>query len=259
MRKLLLALMLMCLLPQARAERPDTGAVAADSVRYAVLSRRADRSFDGGEWASAAALYQLMLDLRPDSAGVYARGIVAAEMAADTLSTLNLTGRAMANGVGLAQLLERVRTTTFDLGRGDNYGVLLHRLRRNFSWMARAVDNELLEYYTFRDDGPMIVRYASMMLRGLPNSRDYRMLLARGYMLSGDDEAAARQRRSVVNDDPRCYDALIALGNYLHQRGRDVEAGPLLTRAMELRPTPYVAAILDRIYPTHDKKKKRKN
>ena len=88
-----------------------------------------------------------------------------------------------------------------------------------------------------RRDGDATVVYATRMLDGLPDSREFLAALARVHMYRGDlDSAAAVWRRllELYTDD---YDTLLLLGCYL--RPRDPAAGrPLLDRAAALRPSP---------------------
>lgn len=220
-------------------------ATASTPSRYNAMAERATRAYDGAEWSSAAAMYELLLDMRPDSVDTYAHAIVANEMVPDTAASVDLVERAMSHGLGLAEVLGRVRADSFAIGQGDRYGGFLLRLRNAFPWMGRALDNELLHYYVFRRNGPMMVRYARIMLEGLPESAEYRSILARGYILGGNDAMAVATWHEMLQADPDDYTALLSMGNYYVTRGRDAEAAPYLRRAMAIRPTPYVQATLD--------------
>ena len=81
--------------------------------------------------------------------------------------------------------------------------------------MTRALDNQLLQYYDFRNDGPMIEQYARRMLAPLPDSVEYLTLLARGLLLQGKiDQAAAVWQQILTLDptDPGARHHLEALG-----------------------------------------------
>ena len=93
----------------------------------------------------------------------------------------------------------------------------------------------------------MMVRYAQIMLAGLPESAEYRAILARGYLLSGDDAAAIATWQAMLDTDSDDYTALINLGNYYVTTGDHTAAIPYLQRAMKVRPTPFVAATLEKI------------
>jgi len=212
---------------------------------YDITAGRADRSFQWKEWNSAAAMYELMLCERPDSLSSYTRAIAANQMLGNGDAAVDLVERAMAHGIGIAELLEGVRIVDFSLGEGDRYGALLDSLADALPWMRRALDNELLLYYTFRSDGPQMVRYAQVMLAGLPESTEYLALLARGYMLQGMDAEAAGTWRRILAIDPDNYDSLLYLGNSLCISGNEVEGRELLARAAAIHPTPYLNSILN--------------
>lgn len=220
---------------------------ASAGDRYSLAAERAARAYNGREWSSAAVLYEIMLDMRPDSLDTYARAIVANRQVPDTAAAVDLMERAMGHGLGLADVLTEVRAQSFAIGRGDSYGDYLMQLREAMPWMRRALDNELLEYYTFRNDGPMMVRYARIMLAGLPESAEYRALLARGYLLSGDEQQAVDTWKAMLQTDPDDYTALLNLGNYYAIAGDNTEAAAWLRRAQQVRPTPYVEATLQRL------------
>ncbi len=206
---------------------------------------RAARSFEWKEWNSAATMYELMLRERPDSISSYTRAIAANQMLGNDEQTVDLVERAMAHGLGLSELLRQIRDTDFALGEGDRYGTLLHSLCAAMPWMRRALDNELLRYYNFRDDGPNIVRYASMMLSGLPESTEYLGMLARGYMLQSMETEAAGIWRRILAIDPDDYDTLLYLGNRCLLCGDEAEGKDLLRRAAAIRPTPYLESLLN--------------
>lgn len=218
-------------------------AAAADN--YQKLAERAQRSFQWKEWSSAAAMYELMLKQKPEDRDVYVHAIVASQMIPDTAATVDLVERAMAHDLGLGEVLSDVRTLDFSIGQGDRYGEFLLRLRSEMPWMSRALDNQLLGYATFRNDGPMMVHYARIMLAGLPDSAEYLSALARGYALQGMLDEAAATWQQLLKAHPDNYEALLWLGNYeLSQDDRD-SARQLLSRAQGLRPTPYVANLLE--------------
>ena len=214
-------------------------------ARLAQTAVRAERAFAFGEWPSAQALYELLVDRRPDCADYYARAIVAAELAGDTVAGPDLVERAMSHGIPFAPLLADIRATSYSAGAGDGYGAFLLRLQSALPWLARPLDNELLAYYTSRSDGPMMVRYATVMLDGLPDSVEYLMLLARGYMLQDNLTAAAETWQRVLALDAGNFDALLWLGNYARLDGRPADARRYFKAAYDLRPTPYLARMLD--------------
>lgn len=239
------AILLAAALFGASALCASAQAPAADTdARTAQTAERAERSFAFAEWPSAQALYELLIDRRPDRPDYYARAIVAAELAGDTVAGPDLVEQAMSHGLPFAPLLADIRATSYSVGAGDGYGGFLLRLQSQLPWLARPLDNELLAYYTSRSDGPMMVRYARTMLDGLPDSVDYLALLARGYLLQDDLPAAADTWQRILALDPDNVDALIALGNCARLQGRADDARRYLAAAYRLRPTPYLARLL---------------
>lgn len=212
---------------------------------YSQVASKAAKYYGEGEWASAQALYELMLAERPDSLDTYAHAIVASAMRTDTLRMTDLLERSAAHGVGIYGLFDRVRALSFEVGRASVYGDFLSLAAREMPWLSRPVDAALLKYYLFRHDGPMIVEYAGRMHRGLPRSTEYLMDMAQGYMLCGDYASAVRQWQAVLDIDPYNYRALLYLGNYYADTDNVDEARHCLSRAYELKPTPYVRQRLD--------------
>lgn len=188
-------------------------------------------------------MYELMLDMQPDSAEVYARAIVASAMIPDTAATTDLMQRAMSHGIGLPDVLSRVRSLSFGIGAPDIYGGYLRRLRDAMPWMRRALDHELLEYYIFRNDGPNIVRYAGIMLSGLPDSQEFLHTLALGYLLQADLDRAVATWEKILALYPDDFDALIHLANHYIRHGDRDRALPYLTRAIAIHPTPYLQSL----------------
>lgn len=217
---------------------------AAPANTFERLAERAARSFEWKEWSSAAAMYELMLKQRPTDSDIYVHAIVASQMIPDSVAAVDLVERAMSHEIGLAELLAGVRELDFSIGSGDTYGTFLYSLRQAMPWMSRALDHQLLDYYSFRDDGPMIVRYARVMLAGLPRSTVYLEALARGYLLQDKMPEAADTWRRILEIDPDNYNALLSLGNYLITTGDKAGAIELLRRARSLRPTPYVDRLI---------------
>lgn len=229
------------------------GCIAGISVLCAVMLRasdleltclRAERAFRYGEWAQTAALTELALDEKPDSARLYARAIVAEDMLGDTVRSTSILERAMAHGVALDSVVDAVRADAFVIGEARVYDRFLLRTRSRMPWLARAIDARLLDYYAFRGDGERVVRLASSMLRGLPDSMRYLSLLARGHDLCGDISQADAVRRRILAIDPDNLEALRALGCSLMQQGDRTQAHTLLERARQLEPTPYIDQML---------------
>ena len=66
---------------------------------YPQLEVKAERAFGYGEWASAAAIFDLMLEQKPDVPGTYGRAIVANGMRDATSEQMRLLSQALDNHV----------------------------------------------------------------------------------------------------------------------------------------------------------------
>ena len=214
---------------------------AGDATGYATTAAKAERFFANAEWPSACAMYILMLEERPECPTTYSAAVVANTMAGDTVQALALVPRAMSHGIAVDSLLSGVRSRSFSIGRGDIYEHFLLDIKSHYPWLARVADNCLMQYYAFRQNGPMLIRYARLMLDGMPENRRFKRMLARGLMLDGRTTEAVATWTDIIGAHPDDYDTLLDLGNYYDATGDANRAVHYLTRAEDIRPTPYVA------------------
>lgn len=221
----------------------------ADS-EYATTASKARRFFDNAEWPSACAMYILMLEQRPEVTSTYADAIVANIMAGDTVSALDLVPRSMNNSVSLDTLLTDVRSRSFSIGNGKLYEHFLVETKDHYPWLGRIVDNYLMKYYDFRQNGPMLIFYARKMLEGLPDDVDFMRMLARGLLLNGQTSEAVSTWTHILELHPDNYDTLLDLGNYYDTAGLYDKALELLSRADRIHPTPYVTGRINEIQKT---------
>lgn len=221
-----------------------TATVHAESD-YDRQQKKAERFFDNEEWASANAMYILMLEQDPKSTPVYARSIVANIMNGDTLRALEIVPQAMNNEVPFDSLMTDVRKVSFSIGHGDLYENYLLGIKNSFPWLSRVADNYLMQYYSFRKNGPELVRYARTMLAGLPDNRNFLRMLAQGELLSGNTGNALKTWLKVVSLNPDDYQTILDLANCYDAQGDNHEAFRWMKRAYELHPTPYVETRID--------------
>lgn len=227
---------------------------ASGQATYERLQLKADRFFDQHEWTQASATYYQMLEQRPDVPATYGKAIVANAIRQDTVAEMNLLVKALQAKVPFDSVLSRVRSTSFELGKSNLYGDFLHRVRAEYPWMRRPIDNYLLRYYTYRHDGARMVQFSKAMLQGDPKNRGFLLSLAQGAMLCGDYAEGVKTYEQMLADNPADYDALLALGNYYYLQGNDRGlALGYLERAQEVRATPYVQTVLDKLRPKHHK------
>lgn len=222
-------------------------AVSAYCVNpYPQLEVKAERAFGYGEWASAAAMFDLMLEQKPDVPGTYGRAIVANGMRGATSEQMRLLSQALDNHVPFDSVFSNVEMWSSYLGRPRVYEKFLVDIPGAFPWMRRAINATLLKYYTFRDNGPEMVEYSLAMLEGASDNTVFLESLARGYMLTDRIPQGLDTYKRILAVEPDNYDVLLALGNWYAMNPDGVENGRVyLERAYSLHPTPYVAKLLE--------------
>lgn len=214
---------------------------------YERVEAKSKRFFENKEWASAIAMYILMLEQQPKAADTYAHAAVAYTMTGDTINAVELVPRSMAYAVPLDSLLENVRRVSFSIGRGDLYEDYLHEIKSTYPWLSRVADNYLMKYYAFRQNGPELIRYARVMLSGLPDSREFLRMLAHGLLLTGDTRGAIGAWLKVTDIYPDDYDTTLDLANCYAALGDKTEALSWMKRALDLRSTPYVLSQIQKL------------
>lgn len=217
-------------------------AAAQNTSGYDMTAVRAARLFEWREWASAEALYSLMITEKPQADSAYVKAIVAASMIGHTETASHLLTQAMKAGVSFPRLMAGVKTVSFEVGAANVYEDFMLRSQRDCPWLERAIDAELLKYYQFRDNGQLIIKYAKKMLSGMPDSVDYLSAIAEGYVLTGDFDNAVASWQKIISISPRNYTTLLELGNYFANAGDKDEAIAYLNLAADIMPTPYVEA-----------------
>lgn len=207
---------------------------------YDRVAAKAQRFFDYQEWASASAMYLLMMEERPQVPDTYAKAIVSNIMNNDTVQALNLVPRAMNYQVPVDSILVKVRDVSFSIGRGKLYENFLLDFKNKYSWFSRVADNYLMQYYALRQNGPELIHYAEIMLKGLPDDRNFLRMLAHGQLLDGKTDAAINTWARVVALYPDDYDTVLDLANCYDALGNNAAALKWMRRADSLRVTPYV-------------------
>ncbi len=226
------------------AAKADSIAAAQAEADYNHVAAKAARFFDNSEWLNANAMYMLMLDNRPREVKTYSHAIVANIMAGDTVSMGNLLEQSMRNNVPFDSLLYSVQHVSMQVGSSDLYEKVLLTSRDRFSWLSRGINAYLLKYYDFRNNGPEIIRYAKIMLAGMPDDITFQRQLARGYMLNNEPEFALPVWLNILQNNPEHYDTLLDVGMYYEETGHHDRATAYLQRAYDIRPTPYVQSLL---------------
>lgn len=223
---------------------------APAAADYNTTSIKAGRFFDDKEWASAQALYSLVIDSNPRADSAYVRAIVTSSLLNDSVMASHFLTEAMHAGLSFTRIMNGVREESFAIGEADVYVDFLLRSQKECPWLSRAIDDELLSYYHFRDNGKKTVCYAERMLAGLPDSVEYLSMLADGYCMEGDFTGAVEVWNKILDIAPDNYDTLLKLGNYYDLTGDRLQGRAYLDRAYEIYPTPFVAS---NIYDNKDR------
>lgn len=233
----------------------SVAAVASAQVSYDNTRAKAERFFQHGEWASAAAMYNFMLLENPKDADTYGRAIVATELLGDTLRSMQLLNDAMKYAVPLDSVLAKVRTYSYQQCNAEMYETFMLDAIRHNPWMQRPIDAYLLDYYCNRKDAPQMIAYADKMLSGTPDNLRFLTIKAQGYMLNGEPDNAIATWRKILQLHPADYNALLCLANYYDINGDKAEALPYFQKASAIKPTPYVDQAIAKIKKHLSKKK----
>lgn len=192
-------------------------------------------------------MYSLLIDEHPDSAGYYARAIIADGMRGDTTAQTSLMHQALAHRIIVDSLFNRIETECLQIGNADIYEQFLSSLKNNEPWMARAIDARLMRFYAFRRYPRESVHYADIILSGLPDNIPALYILAQGYLGQADYNRAEATYRRILAIDPNAVEALLYLGNAAAYDGNKSAALDYLRRAESLKPTPYLSAQIKRL------------
>lgn len=216
--------------------------LASCAATFDELRVKADRFIGYGEWPSAMAMLQLMADMRPEDSDVTGQAIAVAGLLDNEAEQLRLFRSGVDHRQRFDSVFSAVEAESFALGRGSIYEKFLLMIAREEPWTARTIDAYMLKYYTFRRDGEGMVKYASKMLNGLPESVDFLRALGSGYLLLGQYEDAGRAYDRILEVSPDDVDALLTLGFYRESQGDYAKACEYLDRAYGVAPTPYLAS-----------------
>lgn len=226
-------------------------AVAAPLCRAALpydsISAKADRFYAHKEWRSASAMYELMLDERPAVASTYAYALTAAGAVGDTVAQSRITRLALRHGVPVDSVFVGVGNASVALGEPQIFVRYVNSVAASEPWLKRAACASLLRYYVWRRNGPETVKYALLMLDGLPDDVGFLRCLAQGYLDSGNLAGAEGVYNRILEVDPDDYDSLLYLGNAALQRGDKKAGAEYLRRAYSVKQTPYVESLLVRL------------
>lgn len=211
---------------------------------------RAARAYENSEWASAAALYSIAADRNPSCTRAYVRSSISYAVRGDTSEAVSAIERALANAVPLDSLLDGLRVEAFALKMPAMYTMLLDRAGDTMPWLRRPLDLHLMHYADRRHDPDGMERYARRMLAGLPADSTARSILARAHTMQGQLDQAEAEWLRHIGHHPADHTAMIELGNLYVAKGDKDRALHFLERARQIRPTPYVEILIQRLRAT---------
>lgn len=215
---------------------------------YPTLKAKAERFFDHQEWASASAMFDLMLEEHPDVPRTYGQAIVANGMLGERDGQSRLMTMALDNHIPFDSVFSNVKEWSFHIGQPTLFEDFLKDTRAAHPWMRRTIDGQLLKYYSFRRNGAEMIAYSNTMLAGAPDNIGFLTRLGDGYMLTGADAQGINTYKRILSLHPGDYNALLVLGNWYAQHPEKGEnALHYLQRADSLRPTPYVTALINHL------------
>lgn len=224
------------------------------------LRQKAERHYRAGEWANAAAMYGLLIDVRPQHTGFYARAITSAAMR-DSLQPrieaeqMTLLHRALGARVPVDSLIAAVGRESIALGHAQIYERFLTAAAACEPWMSRIVDAALLRYYIFRRNPEAIEKYSRVMLAGQPDNIRWLSALADGQLGEGDLRGAAHTWMEIAADTTAAptppgrispqWQAMVEAALALRAIGLTDSAATIMRRACDLHPTPYLKRLTE--------------
>ncbi len=232
--------------------------VVAFATDYNSIAMKAQRFYDQQEWASASAMYDLMLAERPDNHHTYSKAIISAAMRSDTLSQVSLMEASMKFHVPFDSIFTTVQRESFAIGEGALYENFMERIKRAKPWLSRNINAYLLRYYTFRCNPSKMIEYSLNMLTGMPEDISFLTTLAKGYMLNDQQQKSIDTYSKILKIKPDDYNSLLELGNYFYlifqQNDKDdiarQEALNYFQQAETIISTPYVTKVINKLKHT---------
>lgn len=229
-----------------------TAPAIASTAGRSDMEAKAARFFHYREWASAGALYTVLIGDNPGETLFYGRAIVAAGMLGDSTQQMALTHTAMNAHIPVDSLFTSVERTSFSVGQTSLYEHYLLLTKAREPWLTRIVDGYLMRYYTYRRDPQGMIDYSLIMLSGNPSNESFLYTLAQGYLIAGRTDDAIATYLKIITLNPRAYEAMLYLANYYALRAESdplarSEAISYFRMAQAEKATPFVEQALSRL------------
>ncbi|MCM1029180.1 MAG: hypothetical protein NC342_01455 [Pseudoflavonifractor sp.] len=215
---------------------------------------KAQRYFDQEEWASAEAMYSLLIDSNPTVARYYGQAVASSAMRAYDAPSMResvmagnkaLLTKALKSRVPVDSLFRAVEASCFSIGHARFYEDFLKLSAESEPWLARKVNAIMLDYFAFRHDGVAMVEYATRLLEGAPDNERFLIVRGEGLMLMGRRAEARRDFLGALDANPTSLTALLYLGEMSQQDGHIDDAVEYYRRANAIAPTPRLAQLID--------------
>ena len=223
---------------------------------YDQLAVKAQRFYHYGEWPSAIAMYQLMLEQKPGAPSTYCHAIMASAKLKQPAEEMRYLRQSMNAGVPLDSVYDGVQTLAFHDGNATLYENFLKEAGKTYPWLNRNINARLLDYYCWRNDATGMITYADKMLTGAPNNIKFLTALADGCFMNGFIDRGLIAYQTILSLQPDNYHALLVLGNYYFDRGvndhsdkeAQILAAQYLSKAYTLHPTPYLKTRIESLH-----------
>ena len=252
------------------------------STDYTVLETKASRFYKNKEWASALAMYELMLSQNPFVINDYAKAIVISGLLKNPEMQMSFLERTQQKGLPLDSIFNTIQKDAFAIGHPDIYESFLKLVKTRQQWLSRNINIQLLKYYKYRSDAVNMIDICDQLLKSTPDEIEYLTDMGEAYAIKGDLNESMKWYKKILAIDKNNYNSLLTLGNYYNielrknlrkntlsldslqpssviQISKIMEedkikiknyaglAAEYLSSAYRVKPTPYVAETLDKI------------
>lgn len=221
---------------------------------YRVLSEKASRFYEHKEWASALAMYELMLMQRPGDTETYGLAIIVNGINGKPNEQMRLIEQTQLNGIAMDDIFHIVKKESFALGKPQIYENLLTTVKARQPWMRRSIDIRLIDFYEKRNNAPKMIELSDSLLALNPGDNAILQVKARGLMLEDRPKEAIYTYKQILATDSTCMDALLSIGTYYHEIAtrqnlhpdspEAKEARNYLSKAYAIRRNPHIAQLL---------------
>lgn len=197
-------------------------AVNANDTDYATLEVKATRFFKYEEWASALAMYELMMRQHPERPELYTKSIVTSGLMKDEPLQISFMEEAQKHAIPFDSIFDGVRNEAVSLSRPTIYTDFMSLVKQRQPWMKRAIDVKLLEFAVFRGNDDGTIELAESLLQLSPDNIDFLSALGNAYLRKGQYPEAIATLQKVLKIQPDDIQSLLMIGNYYVMKINDI-------------------------------------